>query len=284
MVAGRLKTTGGSDAATRFRALHERKTLFVMPNPWDAGTARLLAGMGFEALATSSAAMAWALGKADVSGAVSRDEALQHSRIIAAATDLPVNGDLESGFGDTPQDVAGTIRGAIEAGLAGCSIEDLSRDSKVPLYDIGLAVERIAAARAAIDAAGSDFVLTGRTEVFFTGHERPLDEAVRRLRAYRDAGADVIYAPGVTTPEEVRALVGAAGCPVNVLGGLGGVSDDIPALRELGVRRVSIGSGLAKVALGAFLSAAERLRAHDVFAYEGAAPSARLNGAFGVEG
>jgi 2-methylisocitrate lyase-like PEP mutase family enzyme len=278
-----MKTKAGrASAASRFRALHEREDLFVMPNPWDAGTARLLAGMGFEALATSSAAMAWALGKADVSGAVSRDEALQHSRIIAAATDLPVNGDLESGFGDRPEDVALTISSAIESGLAGCSIEDLSRDKAKPLYDIGLAVERIAAARAAIDAAGSDFVLTGRTEVFFTGHAAPLDEAVKRLRAYREAGADVIYAPGVKTADEVRALVGAAGCPVNVLGGLGGVSSDIPALRKLGVRRVSIGSGLAKVALGAFLSAAERLKADEVFAYEGAVPSARLNDAFGV--
>lgn len=273
-----------ASAASRFRVLHEREALFVMPNPWDAGTARLLAGMGFEALATSSAAMAWALGKADVSGAVTRDEALQHSRNIAAATDLPVNGDLESGFGDTPEDVAATISGAIEAGLAGCSIEDLSRNPAEPLYDIGLAVARIEAARAAIDAAGSDFVLTGRTEVFFTGHARPLDEAVKRLRAYREAGADVIYAPGVKTADEVRALVGAAGCPVNVLGGLGGVSSDIATLRKLGVRRVSIGSGLAKAALGAFLSAAERLKADEVFAYEGAAPSARLNEAFGVVG
>lgn len=270
------------NAATRFRALHERDRLFVMPNPWDAGTARLLAGMGFEALATSSAAFAWSLGKADVSGAVSRDEALAHARVIAAATALPVNGDLESGFGDSPADVAKTIRGAIEAGLAGCSIEDLSRDPGAPLYDVGLAVERIAAARAAIDAAGSDFVLTGRTEVFFTGDDKPLDEAVKRLRAYREAGADVIYAPGVTRADEVRALVDAAGCPVNVLGGLGGVSNDVAALEKLGVRRVSIGSGLAKVALGAFLFSAERLKGDGVFAYDGAVGSARLNDAFRI--
>lgn len=277
-------SAASATAAARFRALHDRDRLFVMPNPWDAGTARLLAGMGFEALATSSAAFAWSLGKADVSGAVSRDEALAHSRAIAAATRLPVNGDLESGFGDGPADVAETIRGAIDAGLAGCSIEDLSRDPARPLYDIGLAVERIAAARAAIEATGSDFVLTGRTEVFFTDHETPLREAVKRLCAYRDAGADVIYAPGVTRADEVRALVDAAGCPVNVLGGLGGVSSDIAALEDLGVRRVSIGSGLAKVALGAFLSAAERLSGEGVFAYDGAVGSARLNDAFRIPG
>jgi 2-methylisocitrate lyase-like PEP mutase family enzyme len=268
-----------SEACQAFRALHDGE-LFVMPNPWDAGTARLLADMGFRALATSSAALAWTLAKPDVSGAVTRDEAIAHGGIIAGATPLPVNGDLESGFGDSPEEVAETVRAAVAAGLAGCSIEDLTRDKASPLYDFELAVERIRAARAALDALGSSFVLTGRTEVFFTGHSEPLKEAVRRLAAFREAGADVLYAPGAITPEEIAAIV-AIGAPVNVLGGFGGISDDVAALAALGVKRVSAGPGLAKVALGAFLRTAHILKAEGRFAYEGAAPSVRFNQAFG---
>jgi 2-methylisocitrate lyase-like PEP mutase family enzyme len=264
--------------ASRFRALHQRGGLFVMPNPWDAGTARLLADLGFEAIATSSAALAWTLAKPDVSGAVMRDIAIEHARVLAEASGLPVNGDFESGYGDTPAEVAETIRRAIDAGVAGCSIEDQNQKAG-GLYAPDEALRRFSAAKEAAMKSGSDFVLTGRCEVFFHKHHDPLGEAVRRLKAYEEAGADVVYAPGVTREEEARAIVGAVKVPVNVLGGLGGVSSDIAALERLGVRRVSIGGGLAKVALGAFLKAAQAL-ADRKFAFEGAAPSSTLNGAF----
>ncbi len=267
-----------SDSATRFRALHERAGLFVMPNPWDAGTARLLADFGFEAIATSSAALAWTLAKPDATGVVTRDHAVAHARILSEASGLPVNGDFESGYGATPAEVAETIRRAIDAGVAGCSIEDQDQAGK-GLYPLDEALRRFSAAKEAVLKSGSDFVLTGRCEVFFHKSPDPLGEAIRRLRAYEAAGADVAYAPGVTTEAEVRAIVEAAKVPVNVLGGLGGISNDIAALEKLGVKRVSIGSGLAKVALGAFLKAAQAL-AERRFAYEGAAPSSTLNGAF----
>lgn len=267
-----------SDAASRFRALHQRAELFVMPNPWDAGTAKLLADLGFEAIATSSAALAWANARVDASGAITRDDAIAHAKLLADASGLPVNGDFESGYGSTPQEVAETIRRTIDAGVAGCSIEDRVQPGS-DIYPLDEALRRFSAAREAILKSGSDFVLTGRCEVFFTKHTDPLGEAVRRLQAYEAAGADVVYAPGVTTEAEVRAIVEAVNVPVNVLGGLGGISNDIPALAKLGVRRVSIGAGLAKVALGAFLKAAEGLT-HRRVAFEGAAPSSTLNGAF----
>ncbi|MBZ8132866.1 isocitrate lyase/phosphoenolpyruvate mutase family protein [Afifella sp. IM 167] len=265
-------------SAATFRALHERRELFVMPNPWDAGTARLLADLGFAALATSSAALAWTLGRQDASGAVSRADAIAHARTIAAASPLPVNGDFESGYGETPAEVGETIRQAIEAGLAGCSVEDMDQ-ANGDLYPLEEALRRFDAAKEAAEKSGSGFVLTGRCEVFFTKNPDPLGEAVRRLKAYEAAGADVVYVPGLTTEAEVREIVGAVSVPVNVLGGIGGISNDIDALEKLGVRRVSIGSGLAKVALGAFLDAANALT-HRRFAYEKAASSSTLNGAF----
>jgi 2-methylisocitrate lyase-like PEP mutase family enzyme len=270
--------TDGTSAAERFRALHERKRIFVMPNPWDAGTARLLADLGFEAIATSSAALAWTKARPDAVGAVTRDDAIAHARILGEAAGLPVNGDFESGYGGTPAEVADTVRRAIDAGVAGCSIEDQDQAGG-GLYPLDEALRRFSAAREAVLKSGSAFVLTGRCEVFFHKHHDPLGEAVRRLKAYEAAGADAVYAPGLTQEAEVRAVVEAVGVPVNVLGGLGGVSNDIGALERLGVRRVSIGSGLAKVALGAFLKAAQAL-AHRRFAYEGAAASSTLNGAF----
>ncbi len=267
-------------AATRFRALHRRAGLLVMPNPWDAGTARLLADFGFEAIATSSAALAWMLAMPDAKGGVTRDVAIEHARVLGEATGLPVNGDFESGYGATPAEVAETIRRAIGAGVAGCSIEDKDQ-SAGGLYPFDEALRRFSAAKEAAVKAGSDFVLTGRCEVFFDRHPDPLGEAVRRLQAYEAAGADVVYAPGVTTEAEVRAIVDSVKVPVNVLGGLGGVSSDIGALEKLGVKRVSIGAGLAKVALGAFLNAAQALTERR-FAYEGSAASSTLNGAFAV--
>jgi len=266
------------DSSAAFRALHARPGLFVMPNPWDAGTAKLLRDLGFEAIATSSAALAWSLGKPDASGRVTRDDAIAHARILHQATGLPVNGDFESGYGDTPGEVAETIRRAIDAGVAGCSIED--QDQKGGrLYSLDEALRRFAAAKEAVLRSGSEFVLTGRCEVYFQNHPDPLAEAVRRLQAYQAAGAEVAYAPGLTTEAEVREIVASVPIPVNALGGVGGISNDIDALDRLGVKRASIGSGLAKVALGAFLRSAQALAGRR-FAYEGAATSSVLNGAF----
>jgi 2-methylisocitrate lyase-like PEP mutase family enzyme len=266
------------DASSRFRALHKRDGLFVMPNPWDAGTAKLLADMGFEAIATSSAALAWTLARTDATGAVTRDDAIAHAQVLADASGLPVNGDFESGYGDTPGEVAETIRRAIDAGVAGCSVEDKDQSAGA-LYPFDEALRRFSAAKEAVLKSGSDFVLTGRCEALLVKGADPLGESVRRLKAYEAAGADVAYAPGVTKEDEVRAIIGAVKIPVNVLGGLGGISNDIPALEKLGVKRVSIGAGLAKVALGAFLKAARGLTERKI-AFEDAAPSAALNGAF----
>jgi 2-methylisocitrate lyase-like PEP mutase family enzyme len=264
--------------AQRFRALHQRAGIFVMPNPWDAGTAKLLADLGFEAIATSSAALAWTRARADAKGFVTRDDAIAHARLIGEASGLPVNGDFESGYGDNPAEVAETIRRTIDAGVAGCSVED--QDQKAGgLYPLDEALRRFSAAKEAAVKSGADFVLTGRCEVFFQKHPDPVGEAVKRLRAYEAAGADVVYAPGVTQEAEVRAIVEAVKVPVNVIGGLGGISNDIAGLERLGVKRVSIGSGLAKVALGAFLRAAQAL-ADRRFDYAGAATSSTLNGAF----
>ena len=189
----------------RFRALHERPGIFVMPNPWDIGTAKLLAHLGVEAIATASAALSAAAGRRD--GEVGRNISIGHARLIVGATDLPVNGDLENGYGHAPEEVAETIRQAIDAGLAGCSIEDTTGEKNAPLYERGDAIERIRAARAAIDAAGSDFVLTARCEAYLTGHEAPLKECLERLAAFAEAGADVVYACGMREPGDIAALV-----------------------------------------------------------------------------
>jgi 2-methylisocitrate lyase-like PEP mutase family enzyme len=210
---------------------------------------------------------------------VTRGDAIRHAQLLAKASGLPVNGDFESGYGDTPADVAETIRGTIDAGVAGCSIEDKDQRGG-GLYPLDEALRRFSAAREVVAKSGSGFVLTGRCEALLVKqHSDPLGEAVRRLQAYEAAGADVAYAPGATSAAEVRAYVGAVKVPVNVLGGLGGVSDDITALEKLGVKRVSIGSGLAKVALGAFLKAADGLTRRR-FAFENSAASSTLNGAF----
>ena len=277
----KLLTLGGGK---EFRALHEREKLFTMPNPWDAGTARLLADLGFEALATSSAALAWSLARPDAAGQVSRAEAIGHAGMIVAATGLPVNGDFESGYGETPGEVAETIRQAIDVGVAGCSIEDqdvsqVHKGGAAVLYPLDEALRRLEAACEAVAKSGADFVLTGRCEAFLVQHPDPLGEAVRRLAAYEGVGADVVYAPGLTSEAEIRTIVEAVRVPVNVLGGLGGISDDIAALERLGVKRVSIGSGLVKVAFGAFLKAANALAAGR-FEYAGATSSPVLNDAF----
>jgi 2-methylisocitrate lyase-like PEP mutase family enzyme len=261
-----------------FRRLHE-SGCFVLPNAWDTGSARYLAGLGFRAIASTSSGFAWSRGRAD--GAMTVDEVLAHLADLVAATDLPVNADFEDGYGTTPDEVAANVVLAVATGVAGLSIEDSTGDPDAPLRDHLDAVERIRAAREAIDATGADVLLVGRSEGFLAG--RPdLDETLRRLAAYADAGADCLYAPGVSDHDHLRALVDAvAPKPVNVL--VGGPSDLTMAdLAALGVRRVSVGGALARAAWGGFARAARRLAEHGRFdGLEGAAPGAELNAFFG---
>ncbi|MEX0293144.1 oxaloacetate decarboxylase [Pseudomonas putida] len=267
--------------AEAFKALHERDGAFVIPNPWDAGSAKLLASLGFEALATTSAGLAFSLGRADAEAALSLDETLDNAGMIVDATALPVAADLENGFGDLPEDCAHAILRAAEAGLVGGSIEDASGRSDAPIYDLGLAVERV---RAAVQAARSlpfPFMLCARAENVLHG-QMDLDDTILRLQAYAEAGADVLYAPGLRTVEEIRAVVQAvAPKPVNVLMGLAGVPLSVNQLQDLGVRRISVGSSLARAALGAFQRAALEVRDQGTFSYgEQALPFAQLNDLF----
>lgn len=269
-------------ATARFRALHERDGILVMPNPWDAGTAKMLRYLGFEALATGSAPFAATLGRRD--GQVERAEAIGHAGLIAAVTGLPVNGDLEKGYGDTPDAVAETIRQAIAGGLAGCSIEDASGDPAAPLFDRELAVERIGAARATIDEIGSDFVLTARCEAYLTGHEEPLTESVERLGAMAEAGADVVYACGIAEADDIETLVKAVPRPVNVLGGTGPEPLSVQALQDLGVKRVSLGPRLYQAAMGAYLAAIGELKDEGTFGFmENAANLSGITAMFGTQ-
>ena len=251
---------------------------FVIPNPWDIGTTRYLQHLGFKALATTSAGFAFSRGLPDA--AVSRDDMLAHIAEIVAATDLPVNADFEGGYAQAPEGVAESVRLCVETGVAGLSIEDSTGDKNEPLYDLDLAVARMKAARAAIDKAGGDVLLTGRAECFLVG--RPdLDETVRRLKAYSAAGADCLYAPGIRTPEQIAAVVKAAAPkPVNVLmpGALGITVADLEAL---GVRRISVGGTLARVAWGAFIRATKEIASDGRFdAFKEAAAHAEINGFF----
>ncbi len=244
-----------------FRALHEAGC-FVLPNPWDAGSARYLEHLGFQALATTSAGAAFSLALPD--GAVPRDVMLAHIEAMVGATDLPVNADFGQGFADDPDEVAHNVRLCVATGVAGLSIEDATGDRARPLYDPDLAARRVRAARTAIDEAGGDVVLTGRAEGFVHG-EPDLDAAIRRLRAYADAGADCLFAPGLTTREQIAAVVAAvAPKPVNVLvppsAGL-----TVKDLAALGVRRLSVGSGLARAAWGAFIRAARAIASEGRF-------------------
>ncbi len=241
-----------------FRALHE-SGCFVLPNPWDIGTARYLQHLGFSALATTSAGFAFSRGLPDADWAVPRATMLAHIAEIVAATNLPVNADYESGYAHEPEGVAESVRLCIETGVAGLSIEDSTGDRSKPLYDLPLAVERIRAARAAVDASGADVMLTARAECYLVGHPDSLRESIRRLQAYAEAGADVLFAPGPRTPEEIRAVVQAvAPKPVNLI-----VSNPIgltvAQVADLGVRRISLGSGLVRAAWGAFMRSAEAL-------------------------
>ena len=267
-----------AEKAERFRALHAGPGAFVIPNPWDAGTARLLAGLGFRALTTTSAGLAFSLGRPDGAGLVSRDEALANARAIVDATDLPVAADLENGYGDSPEAAATTIRLAGEvAGLVGGSIEDATGDPRRPLYDFQHAVERVAAAAEAARALPFPFVLVGRAENFL--HGRPdLDDTIRRLQAFEAAGADALFAPGLTRAEEIRTVCLAVRKPVNVVMGLRNAAFTVVELASLGVRRISVGSALSRAALGAFLRAAREMQEHGTFGFAvEAVPSSEMN-------
>src|SRR5580700_1265049 len=232
-----------------FRALHERDRAFIIPNPFDAGTAHLLAHLGFEALATTSAGYAFSAGQRD--NTISREEMIAHVSTIASATDLPVSADLENGYGDSPQIVAETVRLAAAAGLAGCSIEDMSREPGHPVYKFEHAVERVQAAAEAARSLSFAFTLTARAENYLAGHPN-LEDTIKRLQAYQEAGADVLYAPGLSNKDEIAAVVQSVDRPVNVVMGLQGVQLSLAELSALGVRRVSVGSALSRAALGAF--------------------------------
>jgi len=238
-----------------FRKLHE-SGCFVIPNPWNVGTARYLQGLGFKALATTSSGHAHSLGYAD--GAQSRDDVLAHFRELAAATDVPLNADFENGFADDPAGVAANVTRCIETGVAGLSIEDLTNDPNVPLYDFDLALARVKAARAAIDKAGGDVVFTARTEGFIRG--RPdLEETIRRLKAFADAGADCLYSPGIKTREQIEATVKAvAPKAINFLNS-GAFGFTVSDLAGMGVRRISVGGTLARVAMDAFIKSARAI-------------------------
>ncbi|HEX4005390.1 MAG TPA: isocitrate lyase/phosphoenolpyruvate mutase family protein [Acidobacteriaceae bacterium] len=258
--------------ATAFRALHAGPGAFLIPNPWDIGTARLLAHLGFEALATTSAGSAFALGQPD--GAIGRAATLDHVAAIAAATDLPVSGDLENGFGDDPATVADTIRLAAAAGLVGGSIEDATGRTDRPIYEIELAIERVHAAAEAAHALPFPFTLTARAENYLYGRA-DLKDTIHRLRTYQEAGADVLYAPGLTAREDIAAVVRSVDRPVNVLMGLSGAQFSLAELSDLGVRRVSVGSALARAAITSFLAAAREMRDHGTFTFAAQASSLR---------
>ena len=264
---GSLMPTQAEKAAA-FRALHQRKEPFVIGNPWDAGTARILTSLGFAALSTTSAGLAFTLGHRDGTASVSRDQALANAKAIADATHLPVAADLENGYGHTPDEAAETIRLASEtAGLVGGSIEDATSDPNHPIYDFQHAVERIAAAATAARALPFPFMLVARAENYL--HGRPdLDDTIRRLQAFEAAGAEVLYAPGITSPDDIRTVCSSVTKPVNVLMGMKGAPPlSLKQLGELGVRRVSLGSGFCRAALTSFLHAAREVIDEGTFTF-----------------
>ena len=253
-----------AERGAAFRELHQREGAFVIPNPFDAGSARLLAYLGFEALATTSAGFAYTLGKLD--NTLDRDLVIEHMGTIAAATDLPVNGDLEDGFGAAPEAAAETIRLGAAAGLVGGSIEDSTRGADSPVYELAHAADRVRAAAEVAHGLPSPFLLTARAENHIVG--RPdLADTIKRLQAYQEAGADVLYAPGVAKSDDIATLVRSVDRPVNVLIGMPGMSQDLAQLAALGVKRVSVGSGLSSAALGGFMRAAREMREQGTFTW-----------------
>jgi 2-methylisocitrate lyase-like PEP mutase family enzyme len=254
-----------SSAIARFRALHETGC-FVLPNPWDVGTALYLQHLGFEALATTSAGVAFSRGLPDTVAAIPRDMMLDHIRDVVAATPLPVNADFQNGYADDPDDVAANVALCIETGVAGLSIEDSSGEAASPLYEHRLAVERVRAARAAIDTSGVPVVLTARCEAYLVGSPDAARVAIDRLIAFAEAGADCLYAPGVRDPQAIAAIVKAvAPKPVNVLVSTPSADLTVARLNDLGVRRISVGSALARVAWFAFIRAARDIAATGTF-------------------
>ena len=258
-----------------FRALHGRDRAFIIPNPWDIGTARLLQSLGFEALATTSAGFAFSIGKPD--GAVDRETMLAHAADVVAATDLPISADLENGYGDAPAYVGETIRLAADVGLAGCSIEDVAARRQQAPYELPLAAERV---RAAVETARSlpfPFTLTARAENYVIG--RPdLRDTIARLQAFQEAGADVLFSPGLKSKQDIITVVRSVDRPVNVVMGLQGVQLSLDELSQIGVKRVSVGSALSRAALGAFLRAAREMQMHGTFSFaEDAVKYADLN-------
>lgn len=247
-----------------FRQLHTRPGIFVIPNPWDAGSARILTALGFEALATTSAGFAFSIGCRDMDGGVSREQFLENARAIVEATHLPVSADLQNGFGDSPDECTDTIRAAAGIGLAGGSIEDSKADPRRPIYDFQHAVERVQAASEMAQQTG--FVFTARAENFLWA--RPdLDDTIRRLQAFSKAGADVLYAPGLPTLDAIRTVCRSVDKPVNVVMGLSGPSFTLDELREAGVKRVSVGGSLARAAYAALTRAAHEMRERGTFRY-----------------
>jgi len=274
-----MNSSQQTSATATFRTLHA-SGCFVLPNPWDIGTAIYLERLGFKALATTSAGFAFSRGKAD--GGIPRDEMLAHIREIATATSLPVNADFQAGYADKPEEIAQNIQLCVETGVAGLSIEDSTGRSDHPLYEKELAVERIRAARSAIDSSKTGVLLTGRCEAWLVGHADPLRTVHDRLIAYAEAGADCLYAPGATKPDEIAQIVKTvAPKPVNVL--VSGFNHQLTVseLADIGVRRISVGSGLALAAWGAFLRAAREIKTNGTFDLMSTnAPSADLNELF----
>lgn len=252
------------DKRSDFRALHGRGAPLLIPNPWDVGSARILHGLGFEALATTSAGMAFSHGECE--GAFSREATLDHCRMLVDATSLPVSADLEKGFSDTPEGVADTVRLAVETGLAGCSIEDHTGDRGAPIFDEGLAVERVAAAVEAAHALSPDFILTARCESLLWGG-RDLDGVIRRLQAFEAVGADVVYAPGLSDLDTIHRVCGSVSVPVNVVMGMPGAVFTLAQLAEAGVARISVGSAFARLVYGGLVKAAREVREEGLFTF-----------------
>jgi len=261
-----------TEKARAFQALHQRDRAFIIPNPWDVGSARLLAALGFEALATTSAGYAFSMGQRD--NTIGRERMMEHVAAIVSATELPVSADLENGFGDDAGTVAETIRLGAAAGLAGGSIEDSTGRPDRPIYEIEHAVERVRAAAEVAHALPFPFTLTARAENYLVG--RPdLNDTIHRLQRYQEAGADVLYAPGLAAKEDIVAVVRALDRPVNVVMGLQGVQLGVAELSEIGVRRISVGSALARAAFGALLDAAREMRERGTFSFAERAVSFR---------
>ena len=253
-----------ADKAARFKKLHEGPGAFVIANPWDGGSARILTGLGYQALATSSGAAESVLGRRD--GHITRDEALTQVRIIVAATDLPVSADLEKGFGDEPSVVAETVRQAAAAGLVGCSIEDATGDKSRPLYEFSAAVERIKAAAQAARQVGFPFTLTARAENFLRGNA-DLADTIKRLQAFADAGADVLFAPGLPDLDAVRKVCASVSKPVNFMVGIKGKSFSVAELEKAGVRRISLATSLYRAAMTGLVDAAREVKESGTFGY-----------------